>query len=91
MMTRGEVQKVHILQGTKLNDEGQRMDVVSSKGYNKTSELNIARQKNEWRWRMIPEDKIDHHKEVVAQLSPKQTTGKFRRDPRSRIFVKRSS
>jgi hypothetical protein len=89
MMTRGEVEKVHVAQG-KLNNLGQRMDAITSKGYDKTMELNVARQKDEWRWRLIPEDKIEHHKDVVAKLSPKLTTRKIRPDPRSRAHSRRS-
>jgi hypothetical protein len=81
MMIRGEVQKVQILQG-KLNKEGQRMDAISSKGYDRTSEPNIAKQKNEWRWRLIPADMIENHKRIVAQFLPKPK--KPKRNHRSR-------
>lgn len=79
MMAKGEVEKVHISEG-RLNEEGQRMDVIASKGYGKTVELNVAKHKSEWRWRLIPEDKIEHHKEVVARLSPKEITGKIKQE-----------
>jgi len=67
MMLRGEVEKVHIARG-KVNDEGQRMDAIKSMGYHTTYASNIVDRKDEWRWRLIPEDDVERHKGIVANV-----------------------
>jgi hypothetical protein len=67
MMLEGEVEKVHIVRGD-VNDDGYRMDVIKSRGYNTSYARNVTTRHDEWRWRLIPEDEVERHKGVVANV-----------------------
>jgi len=70
MVDVGEVEHVHIIRGGR-DDEGRQVDRIRSKYYGETTELDVAKEKSEWRWRLIPEEKMEQHKDLVANFRPK--------------------
>jgi hypothetical protein len=55
MAERCEVEKIRIIRGSLL-ENGDRMDVIRSKFLGEAIVMNTVTAKQEWRWRLVPEE-----------------------------------
>lgn len=68
MADEGEIQRINITLGKSLNAHGERMDVVTIKGYPETFVSNILfHSAAAWHWRLVPEDMLEQQKAIVAK------------------------